>query len=221
MRPVKIKYNQNMITDSAKTIVCYGDSNTWGTNAGPYIRLTRSVRWTGVLQNLLGEDYEVINEGLSGRTFVAIEPGKPHRTGITHLQAILETHDPIDFVIVMLGTNDVKNTFNLSTEQIAAHLEQTISLIQSAKVDLLKAPKILIVCPPPVIPIQGLDERMVNGPRLSKELPPFYKKVAEKYNCDFINAGDHISFGKVDGYHLDEEGNKKLAEVLATWIQKQ
>ncbi len=209
------------IKDSVKTIVCYGDSNTWSTNAGPYTRWPRSVRWTGVLQKLLGEEYEVVSEGLSGRTFVAPEPGKPQRTGITHLQAILETHDPIDLVIIMLGTNDVKITFNLSAEGIAGHLEETIELIRDDKVDLLQDPAILVVCPPPVIHPVGseLDPRMVNGPELFKKLPALFKKVAEKHGCGFINAGEHLSNGTVDGYHLDAEGNKKLAKVLATWIQ--
>lgn len=209
------------INDNAKTIVCYGDSNTWGTNAGPYTRWPRSVRWTGVLQNLLGENYEVISEGLPGRTFVAPEPGKPHRTGITHLQAILESHDPIDLVIVMLGTNDIKTTFDLSAEDIAGHLEQTILLIRNEKLDLLKKPEILVVCPPPVIQPKDdeLDERMVNGPELFKTLPALFKKTAEKHGCAYINAGEHLSNGTVDGYHLDEAGNKKLAEVLAARIQ--
>jgi lysophospholipase L1-like esterase len=212
-----------MIKDSAKTIVCYGDSNTWGTNAGSYTRLPRSIRWTGVLQNLLGDDFEVISEGLSGRTFVATNPTHPQKTGITHLQAILETHDPIDLLIIMLGTNDVKNTFNLSTEDIASHLEQTIELVNDKKTDLEKRPKILVICPPPVIPPEGgeLDPRMANGPELFKKLPELFKKVAEKYNCAFLNGGDYISNGKVDGYHLDEVGNKRLAEVLAQWILKQ
>ncbi|MDP3962781.1 MAG: GDSL-type esterase/lipase family protein, partial [bacterium] len=108
-----------MLKDSAKTILCYGDSNTWGAIPSAGQRYPRSVRWTGVLQNLLGDDYEVLSEGLCGRTFVASDPAKSHRIGITHLQALLETHDPIDFLIIMLGTNDVKSTYNLSPEDIA------------------------------------------------------------------------------------------------------
>jgi lysophospholipase L1-like esterase len=211
-----------MIKDSAKTIVCYGDSNTWGYNPLTDGRFSRSVRWTGVLQSLLGDDYEVSNEGLCGRTFVANDPKKPHRTGITHFQAILESNDPMDLVIIMLGTNDIKTTYNLTPETIAEHLEQSIQLIRNEKLEIAKIPKILVVSPPPVVqPAQGtLDERMVRGPELFKILPELYKKVAEKYGCGFINSADYISNATVDGYHFDEEGHKKLAEVLAQWIQK-
>src|SRR5688572_27059842 len=117
------------IKDSAKTIVCYGDSNTWGRIPGG-ARYPRSVRWTGVLQNLLGEEYEVINEGLSARTLVAVDPQNPERTGITHLKSILLTHKPVDAIIVMLGINDIKSRFNLTANDIASHLEQTINLIK-------------------------------------------------------------------------------------------
>ncbi len=211
-----------MIKDTAKTILCYGDSNTWGAIPGSIYRHPYGVRWPSALQNLLGDGYEVISEGLCGRTFVVADPEKPHRTGITHLQAIVESADPLESVVIMLGTNDVKSTYNLSAEQIAGHLEQTVELIQSKKFDLEKTPKILVICPPAVtMPAKNdLDERMVRGLELFKKLPDLFKTVAEKYGCGFINAQDHISSSKIDGYHIDTESHHKLAEVIKTWIQK-
>lgn len=210
-----------MIKDSAKTILCYGDSNTWGSIPRTDDRYQRSVRWPGALQNLLGDEYEVVSEGLCGRTLVVVDSKKPHRTGITHLQSILESHEPIDLVIMMLGTNDIKSTYNLSPEQIAEHLQQTISFIQDGPSDLQKIPKILVVCPPPILTpdIGTLDERVARGIELFKVLPNLYRQVAEKNNCDFINAGDHMSSSKVDGYHFTKEGHLKLAEVFAGYIK--
>ena len=204
------------IKDSAKTIVCYGDSNTWG-RIPKGERYPRSIRWPGVLQNLLGNDYEVLSEGLNGRTFVAEDPEAPQKTGITHLRSILKTNLPIDLVIVMLGTNDVKNIYNLKAEDIAKHLEQTINIIQ------LEATKnILVVCPPDiVIPEDGnIDPRYINSSETMKKLPELFKKMTEKYKCNFINAGDHISSSKIDGFHLDPEMHKKLAEILSKKIVK-
>ncbi len=218
-----------MIKDSAKTILCYGDSNTWGNIPRSNNRYPRSVRWPSVLQNLLGDDFEVLSEGLPGRAFVATEEGKLHRTGITHLQALIESADPVDLLIIMLGTNDVKTTFGLSAEEIAQHLEETIIFIQSGKSDLEKIPKILIICPPPVIQPavpaksemgQSLDSLMARGPELSKELPALYEKVAQKYECEFMNAGDYISSSKIDGYHLDAQGHVRLAEEISKIILK-
>ena len=96
----------------AQRIVCYGDSNTWGDAPLENRRFNPKERWTGLLQDKLGKDYEVIEEGLCGRTFKAVEIGKEYRVGLTHLKAILSTHEPISYVIVMLGTNDLKSTFS-------------------------------------------------------------------------------------------------------------
>lgn len=149
------------------------------------------------MQKLLGGEYEVVSEGLCGRTFVAVDPVKLHRTGITHLRSILETNDPIDTIIVMLGTNDMKSTYGLETFDIAKHLEETISFIQNGKSDLGQIPKILVICPPAVIRPkkeaisemgQELDARMVCAIEMSVLLPALYKEVCEKFGCDFINA---------------------------------
>lgn len=210
------------IVNSAKTILCYGDSNTWGNIPYSDDRYPRNIRWPSVLQKLLGEGYEVISEGLCGRTFVAEDKAKPHRTGITHLHAILESADPIDLVIIMLGTNDVKSTYNLSVKEIQSHLEQTITFIRSEKLDLEKIPNILVICPPPVISeLQGgreLDSRMVRGIELFKSLPILFKQISQQTACGYINAGEYISSSSIDGYHFSAEGHIKLAGVIKQWV---
>lgn len=208
-----------MIKDSAKTIVCYGDSNTWGRVPGGD-RYPRSVRWVSVLQNLLGDDYEVINEGLSARTFIAEDPEFPERTGITHLKAILKTHrtnNTIDLVIVALGTNDVKNIYNLSANNIGGHLEKTLDLIKSEGIN-----NVLVLAPTEIIAREDdtVDERFENGPKISKELPALFRKVCDSKNCHFLNMQDYITSSKVDGFHLEPEAHQKLAEVLSQEIKK-
>ena len=202
--------------DSAKTIVCYGDSNTWGRvpKAGRY---PRSVRWTGVLQKLLGNEYDIIGEGVSGRTFVVVDPENPWRSGITHLKSILRNNLPIDFILIILGTNDVKDKFNLDAEDIAKHLQQTIDLIRTEDIK-----NILIVCPPDiVIPESGIpDPRFTGSADKMKKLPKLYKDVADKNGCNFIDAGQYITSSKIDGFHLEPEAHKKLAEVLRDEIIK-
>ncbi len=204
------------INDSAKTIVCYGDSNTRGSIPGEG-RYLRSVRWTGVLQNLLGENYEIIEEGLGGRTLVANDPENPHRTGITHLKSILMTHRPIDLVIIVLGTNDIKNKFNLSVKDIANHLEQTIKLIQGEGIH-----KILVVCPQQIAEREDgvIDEKYIGGSEKMAKFPELFKKVADKYGCNFLNTQEYITSSKIDGQHLSPEMHKKLAEILSKEVKK-
>jgi len=209
------------IKDSAKTIVCYGDSNTWGSiphKLGAHERYPRSVRWPSLLQNLLGADFEVVNEGLSARTFVVVDAGRPWRTGITHLTSILKTNEPVYLIIIMLGTNEAKARYNLKSADIANHLEKTIHLIHTEDSNI----KIVVLCPPaPVAPKEGKGrEDMKDAPELFKQLPGLYKEVADKAGCMFLNAGDYISSSSVDGYHLDPDAHKKLAEVLSEKIKE-
>lgn len=204
-----------IIKDTAKTIVCYGDSNTWG-RVPHGERYPRSVRWPNVLQKLLGDDYEVISEGLPGRTFVAVNPDKPYRTGITHLEAIINSHAPIDVMVIMLGTNDVKTTYGLSPEDIAGHLEQTIQLIQK------DVQKVLVICPPEIITPEDseLNPKFLPGLEISKKLPPLFKAVAEKCGCGFVNAQDHISSSKADGFHFEAADHAKLANAVKDELLK-
>lgn len=205
---------------NAKRILCFGDSNTRGMIpvVGGFYPV--AVSWPGQLQNILGFDYEVIPEGLYGRTIVAEEDGKSWKTGITHLEAILKSHIPLDFLIIMLGTNDIKDRHNLTPQQISEHLEQ---LIAKAK-DLQKnyVTEFIIICPPSVVrPDSGLPlERMSLGPLKFETLPKLYKEVAEKNGCLYINAGETIKLNHTDGYHLDENGHKELAEIVSKYIKK-
>ena len=102
-----------------KEVLCYGDSNTWGYNPITKERYEKDERWTGVLQNALGNDYHVIEEGLNGRTTVWDDPIEGFKNGKTYLIPCLETHKPLDLVIIMLGTNDLKKRFSLSAYDIA------------------------------------------------------------------------------------------------------
>lgn len=207
-----------MIKDDAKTILCYGDSNTWGSIPlfHPHKRYPRSIRWPYALETLLGDNYEVISEGLSARTLAAHDPTHPERTGITHLPALLRTAEPLSLVIIMLGTNDVKSIYNLSAQDIASHLSQTVQLIKDYQKDL----DVLVVCPPiPVANETGqIDPRMVRAPEIFSTLPELYKQVAEQHKVNFINSADYIKTSNKDGIHLEPDEHLKLAEELSKFI---
>ena len=102
-----------------KTILCYGDSNTWGYNPVNGLRYPEDVRWTGRLQKLLGPSYRVIEEGCNGRTTVYADPEEGWKCGLTYLCPCLNSHKPIDVVILMLGSNDLKRIFHASAQEIA------------------------------------------------------------------------------------------------------
>ena len=206
---------------NAKIVVCYGNSNTWGDVPNKDERYAPDVRWAGVLQNILGSKHEVVNEGLNGRTFEAGEAGKEERVGITHLRSILKTNKPIDFITIMLGTNDLKSTFGLTAENIAGHLRNTIRFVQKEEVGVNESiPKIIVICPPPVVNPENkeLDERLKDAPKTSLLLSPLYEKVSKELGCLYLNAGDFINLKNTDGYHLAKEHHKVLGEKVAGLI---
>lgn len=113
-----------------KRILCYGDSNTWGHDpyhvdsvSGFVERYPAGIRWTTVMEKELGEFYTVLEEGYCGRTTIFDDPLAAGRNGLMHLEVAFRTHDPIECIIVMLGTNDTRDIFNASAECISLGME--------------------------------------------------------------------------------------------------
>ena len=131
-----------------KRILCYGDSNTFGYDPVTGDRYEPSIRWTGQLQTLLGSDYCIIEEGCNGRTTVFTDPKEPWKNGRNYLEACLNSHKPLDLVILMLGTNDLKTIYCASPAEVAAGAETLVRLIQTFTAEKQGfAPKILLVSP--------------------------------------------------------------------------
>ena len=107
-------------------IVCFGDSNTWGYNPHTATRYPEDVRWTGLLQEMLGNDYKVIEEGQNGRTIATDDPCEGERNGIKVIVPCIESQKPFDLLILMLGTNDLKGKFRYCASDIAGEMEQML-----------------------------------------------------------------------------------------------
>lgn len=203
-----------------KTILCYGDSNTYGynPNLGRGSRYEKEFRWTTILSKLLGSDYEVIPEGLNGRTTAFDRPGFPWKNGVTHLPAIMGSHKPIDYLIFMLGTNDCNIEMHLNEEDISSGMEK---LIQTAKemsiIQQERIPEIVVIAPAPIreeieySPFYG--EINIRSVELSKNIASFYERIAMKHNCRFIDAKE-IEVSSIDCEHLTERGHRQLAELI-------
>jgi lysophospholipase L1-like esterase len=204
----------------AVRILCYGDSNTWGCIPGSQEqRFKPHERWTGILQAKLGEGYEIIEEGLNGRTTVIDHPTKSGRNGLSLLMPILETHHPLDMVVLMLGTNDLKTRYQRSPEQIAEGTQKLIDeIIAFAKKMNRLIPTVFLVSPPHIIEVSSNDH--YRGSTLnSTQLAPLYQKIAHQTpDCFFINAAQHIQSSDKDGVHLEKSEHSKFAEVLYTVI---
>ena len=208
----------------AINVMCFGDSNTYGVNPATGTRYSRNKRWTGILQELLGDGYYIIEEGIGGRTTVWEDPLADNRCGIKALPMLLDSHSPLDLVIVMLGGNDWKNRFGALPEDGAAGVEKLIKLIRSHIYGAgCQVPEILIAAPPPIgkhlekSPYTGFSTDAVNYSRL---LPGLLEKIAGRYGCMYLNAGEVACPDERDQMHLSEESHQRLAERFAETLQE-
>lgn len=204
-----------------KAVLCYGDSNTWGYIGSTGERFAPDVRWPGVLQAELGVEYRVIEEGLSGRTTVWNDPIEGDKNGEIYLRPCLGTHKPIDLVILMLGTNDLKRRFSLSAQDIAAGAEKLVRIIRSSEAGPDGgAPQVLLVCPANVRRHADFVEMFgEDAQERSSRMPAHYAAVAQRCGCGFFHASSVIEVCSADGIHLEPEAHRVLGRCLADAAQ--
>lgn len=204
----------------AKTVLCYGDSNTWGRLPDRTGRYDAATRWTGQLQSLLGDEFYVIEEGLPGRTTNLDDPDSV-KNGLTYLVPCLKSHETIDYLVIMLGTNDLKYKFNRTVEDIAKGVED---LIETARA--YTQATILLISPVHIDPTAPrflefyTEHYYENAGNASKELAPLFKGISLQHNCLFIDADEIVSTG-VDGLHHDKDSNVLLAEQICKTLRSQ
>ena len=207
-----------------KKIVCYGDSNTHGYNSKTMGRFNEEERWTCLLSKYLGNEYHVMEEGLEGRTTCYDDPLFEGLNGFRYLYPCIMTHKPLDLLIIMLGTNDVKQRFASTPENVAKGMERLVQKALDTKVAFRNKPRVLIIAPPPIKP--GYINSFVAGEmgagcdKKSERLAPLYKEAAERLGCYFINASEieGVDMYPYDDMHLSLDAHKNLAKFLADYI---
>jgi lysophospholipase L1-like esterase len=206
-----------------RTVLLFGDSNTHGTVPMPDLgfsdRFGREERWPGRLRALL-PDWEVIEEGHPGRTTLHDDPVEGvHRNGLSVLPALLESHRPLDLVVVMLGTNDLKERFSVNATDIAHSLERLARVILGSTAGPGNgAPGVLLICPPPILEVGCLAGMFAGGAAKSRALAGEVKAAAKRAGVAFLDAGQVVKVSPIDGIHYDAEANPVLAGAIAAVI---
>jgi lysophospholipase L1-like esterase len=202
-----------------KTALCYGDSNTWGAVPASAARHVPSHRWPNIFQQNLGDDWQVIAEGLPGRTTVYDDPIEGgHLSGLAHLRPCLESHRPLDVVLFMLGTNDFKRRFGLEAEDIAQGVKRLVQ--EAARLDVYggKPPRIFVICPPPIDVLGAAATMFAGADRKSRQLAALVAEVARTYGAGFLDAGAFIRSSPIDGFHLDPDAQVALGRAVAVAV---
>lgn len=205
------------------TILCYGDSNTYGYNPVNGFRYPKNVRWTGVLAKLMGPEFNIIEEGCNGRTTIYDDPEEGWKNGLDYLKPCLNSHKPIDVVILMLGSNDLKTCFAASAADIAGGASVLIdTIIKFLEVKQGFVPKIILVSPSVIG--EGIEFSPFNfafdrtAIERSKEFSREYEKIASNKNCLFFDAAKYAIPSEEDSLHLTPESHFNLANGLHKFV---
>ncbi|MGX9416214.1 SGNH/GDSL hydrolase family protein [Vibrio sp. WJH972] len=203
-----------------KTVLCFGDSNTWGYAPNLSRRYNQNERWTMLLQSQLTSEYRIIEEGQNSRTTVFEDPFEPGKKGLDYLLPCLESHHP-DLVVILLGTNDLKSRFNVSASDISKGAARLVQVVQNFNHDFMpSAPKVLLISPPLVYEADPLKEGFEGAEEKSKQLGHFYERRAQELGCHFLDAAKIITPCEKEGIHWQVEQHLVLAEKLAELIPK-
>lgn len=204
-----------------KTILCFGDSNTYGESPEGFGRYPREERWTGILQRSLGSGYTVIEEGLNGRTTVWEDPVEGDKCGIRHLPSCIASHTPLDLVIIMLGSNDLKQRFHATPADIALGMERLVRTARSIDNYTAAAPfEVLLVSPPSLRETTFLGEVFGDRRADSLRVGALARQAAERCGAAFLDMAQYTEPSALDGLHLDRNNHKLAAEVLARKIKE-
>lgn len=203
-----------------KQILCFGDSNTFGLIPGTGNRYDWNIRWTGILdKNLKEKGYRIIEEGLCGRTTVFDDSFREGRKGADILPTLLESHNPIDIVILMLGTNDCKTIYNATAETIGKGIQRLLQQIKQ------KSPQAKIILVSPIYLGQGVGEKGFDSEfddssvETSENLHKVYNRIADENEIYYLKASGYANPSPQDREHLDENGHRKLAEGLLDLLE--
>jgi lysophospholipase L1-like esterase len=204
-----------------KTVLCYGDSNTWGYDPATTERFDRDTRWAGVLRKTLGDGYLVIEEGLNGRTTVWDDPIEGYKNGKEYLIPCLETHKPLDLIVIALGTNDLKKRFSLSAFDIASSAGVLVDVVKKSEAGPGgAAPRALLICPPPVGKLTEFAEMFEGAEEKSRRLPQWFRQVAGEQGCELLEAGEVVVASDLDGIHLEADEHRKLGGAVAAAVMQ-
>jgi len=204
------------------TVVCYGDSNTHGVDPGGGGRFPRDVRWPGVMAAALGPAVEVVEEGLNGRTTAWEDPWVEGRNGRTYLLPCLRSHAPIDVLVLMVGTNDLKSVFGRRAPEIAHGAMGLVDIaLASGTGPGGTAPRILLVAPPRLGPPADRSELWGFGEasEVAASLARLYGIAAGMRNVAFLDASALVAGDPADGVHLSAESHRILGLAIAEAVR--
>lgn len=204
-----------------KTVLCFGDSNTWGYVPGSEDgRFSADIRWSRRLATALGDEWEVIAEGLNGRTATMDSPVADGRNGLTYLLPCLQSHMPLDIVVIYLGTNDAGDRYSLPAETIAGAVGRLVKVVRTSEAGPDGgAPGVLVVCPPPFGKLDP-EGSFAHAAAKSRQLGRWFAEMSRELGCELIDLDGIATYSDLDGIHLDADGHAAVAAAVEERLRR-
>lgn len=203
----------------------YGDSNTYGYDARTGGRFGKDSRWPDICQEILGDGYRIIAEGLNGRNTCHDDPMDPMRNGLAYVKSHIIPHLPLDVICVKLGSNDLDAGLAQTPEMIAENAARVLKKAREIAEKKNSKKRCLYVLMAPL----EITDAVFDGPfgafyektvlETSKQVTKAFEKQAERDGFLFFNANVYARCGSLDGVHLDVENHRKLGAAFADWIR--
>ncbi|MHB8620625.1 MAG: SGNH/GDSL hydrolase family protein [Chloroflexota bacterium] len=203
-----------------RTVLCYGDSNTWGFDPATQRRFPRDTRWPGRLQAMLGEEWHVVEEGMGGRTTTLDDPLAPGRNGLDYLGPCLSSHAPLDAVVIFLGTNDLADRYGLTATDIARAAARLAGVVSKSDAGVDGSPPLAILACPPPVGDTNWGEGWAGAPAKSALLSQRFSAVATDLGLELIDLGEVTRYSPLDGLHLDPDGHAAVADLVAGTLRR-
>lgn len=212
-------------TNAPLSVVCFGDSLTWGFNPLDKSRYSHDIRWTRLLQKELGDGFYVVEDGLNSRTTVFEDPVRGDKNGLQHLATVRKTHMPIDILLIMLGTNDLQDRFRMSAEAIGMAMGRLLFAATQPTDDVEgRPPKVLLMAPPPLGDFTGTPYGNIysnaHSQTQSRLLADVYRRQAGEYGTAFFDTGSVIEPSAVDAIHFEAAPQAGLASAIAGQVRQ-
>jgi lysophospholipase L1-like esterase len=203
-----------------RAVLCFGDSNTWGNDPATGRRFPRDVRWPGRLQAALGDEWHVVEEGLNGRTATLDSPVAPGKNGLTYLEPCLDSHAPLDAVLIALGTNDLAERYGLTATDVARATARLAYVVSRSEAGIDGRPPVPILVCPPRVGETTWGEDWAGAPAKSAVLPERFRAAAAEGGFELIDLGEVTRFSDIDGIHLDAAGHGAVAELVERTLRR-
>src|SRR5690606_6280397 len=200
-----------------KTVMVYGDSQTWGRKPGVPERMHFDQRWTSIMARRLGDGVHVIVEALNGRTTCRDEPWKPWRNGAAHLDMLLACHAPLDLVVIALGCNDLQWHQHLGAYESMLGAQVLLEKVLNWQGEPAgPPPRAFLLAPPRVAaPAGPLSEKFRGAPEKSDEQQRLYRQLAAELGVPLLSMAEVAEPSPIAGIHLGEAGPAALGEAMA------